>query len=84
MLSKLEILDCQNKFPWTTKWKVCTVSGDLQRTKLKYIKKKILDGELPSGSLTAVCGTSVYIAPELYNRKSFNIKADMYSLGMPI
>jgi serine/threonine protein kinase len=42
------------------------------------------NGELPSGSLTAVCGTSVYIAPELYNRKSFNIKADMYSLGMPI
>ncbi|CAH1369646.1 unnamed protein product [Tenebrio molitor] len=40
------------------------------------------NGELPSGSLTAVCGTSVYIAPELYNRKSFNIKADMYSLGV--
>ncbi|KAJ3658714.1 hypothetical protein Zmor_010439 [Zophobas morio] len=38
--------------------------------------------ELPCGSLTDVCGTPMYIAPELYNRTTFNIKADIYSLGI--
>ncbi|XP_063914463.1 eIF-2-alpha kinase GCN2-like isoform X2 [Zophobas morio] len=39
-------------------------------------------GEIPYGSLTAACGTSVYIAPELYHGNRFNVKADIYSLGV--
>ncbi|XP_044266232.1 eukaryotic translation initiation factor 2-alpha kinase gcn-2-like isoform X2 [Tribolium madens] len=38
------------------------------------------ENELPCGSLTGVCGTSIYIAPELRTGTSFNIKADIYSV----
>ena len=38
-------------------------------------------GEIPYGSLTAACGTSFYIAPELRHGNRFNVKADIYSLG---
>jgi translation initiation factor 2-alpha kinase 4 len=55
--------------------------GDFGLSKQVSLDNKMENGELPSGSLTAVCGTSVYIAPELCNRKSFNTKADIYSLG---
>jgi translation initiation factor 2-alpha kinase 4 len=55
--------------------------GDFGLSKQVSLDNKMENGDLPSGSLTAVCGTSVYIAPELCNRKSFNTKADIYSLG---
>ncbi|EFA04131.2 eIF-2-alpha kinase GCN2 isoform X1 [Tribolium castaneum] len=44
--------------------------------------ESVQGNELPCGSLTDVCGTPIYIAPELRYRTSCSIKSDIYSLGV--
>jgi translation initiation factor 2-alpha kinase 4 len=40
--------------------------------------------ELAFGSLTGAVGSPFYTAPELYKKNTFNIKADIYSLGASV
>ncbi|XP_063914375.1 eIF-2-alpha kinase GCN2-like [Zophobas morio] len=58
--------------------------GDFGLSKQISLKNEleIFEADVACASLTAPCGTTIYIAPEFFNRPYCNIKADIYSLGV--
>ena len=57
--------------------------GDFGLSKQISLKNEleIFEADVACASLTAPCGTTIYIAPEFFSRPYCNIKADIYSLG---